>query len=61
MKTCIIGTGAISGTHLSALKKINAEIVGLCDIDERKARKKAAEFSLSCPIFTDYKKMALFG
>lgn len=57
MKTCIIGTGAISGTHLSALKKINAEIVGLCDVDERKARKKAVEFSLSCPIFTDYKKM----
>lgn len=57
MKTCIIGTGAISGIHLDALKKINAEIVGLCDIDERKASKKAAEFSLCCPVFTDYKKM----
>lgn len=57
MKSCIIGTGAISGTHISALKKINAEIVGLCDIDKQKAEKKAAEFNLGCPIFSDYKQM----
>ena len=57
MRVCIIGTGAISGIHISALKKINADIVGLCDKDDEKAVKKAAEFGLSCPIYTDYKQM----
>lgn len=57
MKACVIGTGAISGTHISALKKINAEIAGLCDVDVVKAEKKAAEYNLGCPIFSDYKQM----
>lgn len=57
MKVCIIGTGAISGNHISAVLAAGEEIAALCDISSDKARKKALEFGLICPVFTDYKAM----
>ena len=39
-KVCIIGCGAISGVHIEAIKKCkNAELYGICDIDEGKKEK----------------------
>lgn len=57
MKVCIIGTGAISGNHISAVLAAGGQIAGLCDTDEMKALKAADRFSLECPVYTDYKKM----
>lgn len=39
-KVCIIGCGAISGVHIEAVKNCkNAELYGICDIDESKKEK----------------------
>lgn len=57
MKVCIIGTGAISGNHISAVLAAGEEIAGLCDLSLDKARRKGLEFGLTCPVFTDYAAM----
>lgn len=57
MKACIIGTGAISGNHISALKKCGTGIAALCDIDVSKAKATAEKYDLNVPIYDDYQVM----
>ena len=57
MRAVIIGCGAISRTHVDAIKKLNEEIIGLCDKDITKAEKLRAEKELTCPVFDDYENM----
>ncbi|MBE6696670.1 MAG: Gfo/Idh/MocA family oxidoreductase, partial [Ruminococcaceae bacterium] len=57
MKVGIIGIGAISRTHISALVNNKQDIVALCDVKEEKCIKANEEFSLSAKVYTDYKKM----
>lgn len=54
----IVGTGWVSGEHIRAFSEnANTEVVALCGRTEDGAKAKAAEFSLDCPIHTDYEKM----
>lgn len=59
MKIAIIGTGNISGAHISGLLEFpgQAEIAALCDIYPEKAAAKAREYHLEVPIFKDYQEM----
>ncbi len=57
MRAVIIGCGAISRTHVDAIKKLNEEIIGLCDKDINRAEKLREEKGLSCPVFDDYESM----
>ncbi len=55
----IIGTGGISGSHISAyINQPDVELVAGCDLIEGKAEKKFAEYKVEgAKFFTDYKKM----
>lgn len=57
MKSAIIGLGVIAPVHLDALKKINAEIVCVCDIDKAKAEEFVKNHDLNCKIYDDYREM----
>ena len=57
MRVCIIGTGAISGVHASALKSINAQIAAVCDVDAKKAYDFIRNNDIDCPVYEDYKEM----
>jgi predicted dehydrogenase/nucleoside-diphosphate-sugar epimerase len=47
LKAGIVGAGGISRFHLQALKRLpNVTVVGVCDLDEARARKLATEFSV---------------
>ena len=59
MRVCIIGTGAISGVHASALKSINAQIAAVCDVDAKKAYDFIRNNDIDCPVYEDYKEMLL--
>jgi UDP-N-acetyl-2-amino-2-deoxyglucuronate dehydrogenase len=51
----IIGTGAISSSHIAAYQRMfpRCKIIGLCDIYIEKARQKAAEYDLNDVLITD--------
>jgi predicted dehydrogenase len=54
----IVGTGWVSGEHIRAFgENPNTEVVALCGRTQESAKAKADEFSLDCPIHTDYAKM----
>jgi len=54
----IVGTGWVSGEHIRAFgENPHTEIVALCGRTHEGAKGKADEFSLDCPIHTDYAKM----
>jgi len=53
----VIGCGGVAGyAHLPALAKMdNVQLVGLCDINQAKAKEKASVFGGK--VYTDYEKM----
>ncbi|MCK5758510.1 MAG: Gfo/Idh/MocA family oxidoreductase [Clostridiales bacterium] len=54
LKLLQVGCGNISNAWLSALiKRSDVDICGLVDINKESAKKKAYEYSLECPVFTD--------
>ncbi|KHF40523.1 Gfo/Idh/MocA family protein [Halalkalibacter okhensis] len=57
LKVAIIGTGAISSTHIKAYQEFSdrCEIVALCDIYPEKAEKQANDFNLNVNIYDDIK------
>jgi predicted dehydrogenase len=58
MKVGIVGTGWVSGEHITAFEtNPNTKVVALCGRTEEGARKKAAEYNLDCEIYTDHEKM----
>ena len=57
MKVGVIGIGAISRTHISALVNNKQNIVAFCDVNEEKCIKANEDFSLSAKVYNDYKKM----
>ena len=58
MKTVLIGCGAISGNHLTALGKIpDVEIAGLCDILPERAERARDKYAPNTRVFTDYREM----
>ncbi len=59
IKVAIIGTGAISDSHLQAYLKFNqqCQIVAVVDLYPEKAREKAAHHGLSVAVFKDVEEL----
>ncbi|AOZ90928.1 Gfo/Idh/MocA family protein [Paenibacillus crassostreae] len=59
LKVAIIGTGAISITHIKSYLKFKerCEIVALCDLYPDKAEAKKIEFGLDAKVVNDYKEL----
>ncbi len=58
MRVAVIGLGAISVNHLSAIQNEKAEIVALCDIVYEKCKNTAEKLGLTnTKLYTDYKQM----
>lgn len=51
LKIALIGCGRISKKHIEAIKKNNLELVAVCDIDIKKAKK------IGVPYYKDYQQM----
>lgn len=55
-KFALIGCGRIAKKHAEALAELeNAELVSVCDIDEKKAKYYGEKYNI--PYYTDYNKM----
>lgn len=53
----LIGCGVVAPTHAKVLAKCqDAELVAVCDINEERARKLAADFNVP-EVYTDYQEM----
>ena len=59
LKYALIGCGRISQNHVSAAVNNNLDIVGLCDLEIRKANQHLNDYNLSSntKVYTDYKLM----
>lgn len=57
MKVGVIGLGAISPLHISALQSLGQDIVAVCDIDLDKCKAINDKFGLCATEYTDYKLM----
>ena len=55
MKVCIIGTGAICGVHIDALKAHGEEITALCDVDTAKAEAVREKYGLKYQLLHSWK------
>ena len=56
IKIAIVGTGAIVGPHISAIKELDCcSLVALCDLNEERVSKLAEENGV--PYFLDYKEI----
>lgn len=57
LKFAVVGCGRVSNNHLKALTSgnINAELIAVSDIDEKKAKSKSEEFGV--PSYLDYHEM----
>ena len=57
-KVALVGCGAIAPNHLGALStNTDVEVVALCDTVKERAEARAAEYSLSSRIYTDYSEL----
>lgn len=59
IKIAIIGTGAISDSHIQAYQKLSGdcEITAFADLFPDKAEAKAAQYGIKAPAFKDYREM----
>ena len=57
MNVALIGIGTVSKMHLDTIKKLNENIVALCDIVPSKAQKAKEEYKLKCNIYKDFNEM----
>ena len=57
MKVAVIGIGAISSAHISALLSSGQQIVALCDVQTQKCERANEQYNLSAKIYSDYKQM----
>lgn len=56
VKVGIMGSGNIGRVHLEGFKDAGAEVVALCDVDEKRTRALAEEFDVP-GVYTDYRRM----
>jgi predicted dehydrogenase len=56
-KIGLIGCGGITQTHLRAYRRAGLDVVALCDVAEKQASARAAEFYPRAVIYTDYRKL----
>lgn len=57
MKVGIVGLGAISSAHISALLTSGQEIVAFCDVQTEKCKRANEQYKLNAKIYSDYDKM----
>ena len=59
MRYALIGCGRIAKNHVAAAVKNSGglEIAALCDVMPDHARRYIDEYGLSCPVYTDYRKL----
>ena len=57
LKTVLIGCGAIAVAHTDVMKRLDGNIVAVCDIDKEKAIRHCERFGLHAKIYTDYRQM----
>src|SRR5512137_2400665 len=59
LKIAILGTGAISDSHIQAYlkQKDRCQVVALVDLFPDKAREKSTKFGLSARVFKDYQEL----
>ena len=59
INVAILGTGAISDSHIQAYRKCGerCRIVALVDLYPDKARQKAAQYGLQIPVYADYREL----
>lgn len=50
----LIGAGGITAYHLTAYRNAGYNVVALCDIDERRARDRQAEYFPDAAVYTGY-------
>ncbi len=59
-KVAILGTGGISGAHHLGFVEAGAEVVAICDVDERSLARRGSEWKVERR-YTDYKAMLADG
>ena len=58
MKTALIGCGAISGNHLTAIRALpDVELVALCDVIPERAEAARNKYAPDAAVYADYRKM----
>lgn len=57
MKASLIGCGAISVQHASALQTLGIELAAVCDAIQERARTLCARYAPRARVFTDYRRM----
>ena len=57
MKVAVVGIGAISASHISALLASGQEIVALCDIEIEKCMRANEQYNIDARVYDDYDKM----
>ncbi|MBR3864117.1 MAG: Gfo/Idh/MocA family oxidoreductase [Clostridia bacterium] len=57
MKVGIVGLGAISSAHISALLVSGQKIVALCDVQTEKCKRANEQYNLDAKIYGDYDQM----
>ena len=57
MKYALIGCGRISVNHIAAAIRNELEIVGVCDLNSKKAEELIAKFDCETDVYNDYLKM----
>src|SRR6266567_5655179 len=53
----LIGCGNITRTHLRAYQSAGFNVAAVCDIDQARARERAAEFYPAAAIYTDWRQL----
>ena len=57
MKVAVVGIGAISASHISALLASGQEIVALCDIEIEKCMRANEQYNIDARVYGDYDQM----
>jgi predicted dehydrogenase len=56
-RAVVVGAGGISGAWFPRLADEKVDVVGVVDLDLKRARERVARYELTCPVGADLKKM----